>query len=77
MRCFDYCDVVGLFLLLFFFRLLTYSKVREIKVRAVLGGGDNDDAEVVILGRVVRWTDAGLEMEADTGCSYEGVVGCR
>ena len=33
----------------------------EIKVRAVLGGEEKDDKEVVILGRVVRWTPGGLE----------------
>jgi hypothetical protein len=37
----------------------------EIKVRAVLGWEVGDDKEVVILGRVVRWTREGLEYEAD------------
>ena len=37
----------------------------EIKVRAVMGGDEEDDKEVVILGRVVRWTEKGLEYEAD------------
>ena len=37
----------------------------EIKVRAILGPQDKDDKEVVILGRVVRWTDKGIEYEAD------------
>lgn len=37
----------------------------EIKVRAVLGPEVKDDNEVVILGRVVRWTDEGVEFEAD------------
>ena len=32
----------------------------EIKVRAVLGPDATDDKEVVILGRIVRWTDRGL-----------------
>ena len=37
----------------------------EIKVRAILGMDDYDDKEVVILGRVVRWTKDGIEYEAD------------
>ena len=37
----------------------------EIKVRAVMGEDEEDDKEVVILGRVVRWTEKGLEYEAD------------
>ena len=37
----------------------------EIKVRAVLGSGVNDDKEAVILGRIVRWRDEGIEFEAD------------
>ena len=37
----------------------------EIKVRAILGPGDKDDKEVVILGRRVRWTPKGIEYEAD------------
>ena len=37
----------------------------EIKVRAMLGGDEKDDKEVVILGRIVRWTEGGLEYEAD------------
>eukprot|EP00973_Karenia_brevis_P016569 2268228-Karenia_brevis.AAC.1 len=37
----------------------------EIKVRAVLGPEENDDKEVTILGRLVRWTDECLEYEAD------------
>ena len=37
----------------------------EIKVRAVMGGEEGDDKEVVILGRVVQWTKEGLEYEAD------------
>eukprot|EP00973_Karenia_brevis_P010048 1360936-Karenia_brevis.AAC.1 len=37
----------------------------EIKVRAVLGPEDKDDKEVSILGRLVRWTDEGIEYEAD------------
>ena len=37
----------------------------DIKVRAILGGDDWDDKEVVILGRVVRWKEDGIEYEAD------------
>eukprot|EP00973_Karenia_brevis_P071705 9963982-Karenia_brevis.AAC.1 len=37
----------------------------EIKVRAVLGPEEKDDKEVTILGRFVRWTDEGIEYEAD------------
>lgn len=37
----------------------------QIKVRAVMGPEDADDKEVVILGRLVRWQDKGVEFEAD------------
>eukprot|EP00973_Karenia_brevis_P076822 10668793-Karenia_brevis.AAC.1 len=37
----------------------------EIKVRAVLGPEEGDDKEVTILGRSVRWTNEGIEYEAD------------
>jgi len=37
----------------------------EIKIRAVLGMDPDDDKEVVILGRVVRWMENGIEYEAD------------
>eukprot|EP00973_Karenia_brevis_P014380 1958437-Karenia_brevis.AAC.1 len=37
----------------------------EIKVRAVLGPEEKDDNEVTILGRLVRWTNEGIEYEAD------------
>ena len=37
----------------------------EIKVRAVLGDGPHFDKEVVMLGRTVRWTQSGVEIEAD------------
>jgi len=33
----------------------------EIKVRAILGSDPMDDKEVVILGRIVRWTHHGIE----------------
>ena len=36
-----------------------------IKVRAILGPESNDDKEVTILGRVVRWKSWGIECEAD------------
>ena len=41
------------------------AKWFEIKVRAVLGPEEKDDKEVVILGRMVRWTSRGIEFEAD------------
>ena len=37
----------------------------EIKVRARLGPDEKDDKEVVLLGRVIRWKDWGIEYEAD------------
>ena len=37
----------------------------EIKVRGVLGPEVGDDKEIVILGRTVRWTEEGVEFEAD------------
>ena len=37
----------------------------EIKIRATLGPDEHDDKEAVILGRIVRWTAAGVEFEAD------------
>jgi hypothetical protein len=37
----------------------------EIKVRAKLGPEDDDDKEVTILGRTVRWKAWGIEYEAD------------
>ena len=40
-------------------------KCFEIKVRAVLGDGPDCDEEVTMLGRQVRWTQQGVEMEAD------------
>ena len=36
----------------------------EIKVRAILGNDTGDDKEVVLLGRVLRWTASGIEYEA-------------
>eukprot|EP00973_Karenia_brevis_P067973 9456053-Karenia_brevis.AAC.1 len=37
----------------------------EIKLRAVLGPESGDDKEVVMLGRLVRWTENGIEYQAD------------
>ncbi len=37
----------------------------EIKVRAMMGLDANDDKEVVILGRTVRWLEDRNEYEAD------------
>ena len=37
----------------------------EIKFRGIMGSGLEDIKEVVILGRLLRWTDEGLEYEAD------------
>ena len=37
----------------------------DIKVRAILGEDPEDDKEVTILGRIVRWTSNGSEFEAD------------
>jgi hypothetical protein len=37
----------------------------EIKVRAILGKNPGDDKEVVILNRTVRWTQEGIEYQAD------------
>ena len=36
-----------------------------IKVRAALGMDNGDDKEVTILGREVKWTEEGIEYEAD------------
>ena len=36
-----------------------------MKKRPVLGGKNEQDKEVANLGRVVRWTDGGIEFEAD------------
>ena len=37
----------------------------EVKVRAVLGEGVEDEKEVTVLGRTVRWQPWGIEYEAD------------
>lgn len=37
----------------------------EVKVRARLGPGANDDQEVIVLGRLVSWRRWGIEYKAD------------
>ena len=37
----------------------------EIKVRAMLGPESDDDKQVTHLGRQIRWTQNGIEFEAD------------
>ena len=37
----------------------------EVKVKARLGGGESDDKEVNILGRIIKWTEEGVEYQAD------------
>ena len=37
----------------------------EVKVRGRLGSGKDDDKSIRILNRIVRWTEAGLRIEAD------------
>ena len=44
----------------------------EIKVRGTLGPDSSDDKEISILGRQVRWTDRGIEFEADHGLPRRG-----
>ena len=39
----------------------------DIKDRGTMGSGKGEIKEVVILGRVVRWTEGGIEYEADAG----------
>ncbi len=41
------------------------EKHYELREPHRLGPGPGDDHEALVLNRVVRWTDAGLEMEAD------------
>ena len=41
------------------------TKWFDIKVRGLLGPDEGGDKEVVILGRVVRYKDWGIEYEAD------------
>ena len=37
----------------------------EVKVRGMLGHDEKDNKEIIILGRTLRWTQDGLEYEAD------------
>ena len=37
----------------------------EIKMRGLMGSGMKDCREICILGRTLRWTEEGLEYEAD------------
>ena len=37
----------------------------DIIVRGILGMDQKDDKEMVILGRIVRWTEEGILYEAD------------
>ena len=37
----------------------------EVKVRARLGPGEDDDKEATLLGRILRWHDWGISCEAD------------
>ena len=40
-------------------------EVYELKVRGMLGDEENDDKEITILNRTLRWTAEGLEYMAD------------
>lgn len=37
----------------------------EVKVRAGLGREAGDDKDIVVIGRIVRWTREGVELAAD------------
>ena len=37
----------------------------EIKVRGIMGPDEGDVKEIIVLGRIVRWTHKGIEYEAD------------
>ena len=41
------------------------AKAYELTRGGRLGPGEEDDREATVLNRVVRWTQAGLEYEAD------------
>ena len=43
----------------------TLKKLYELTVGGRLGLGPIDDKEIIVLGRVIRWTDEGIEYEAD------------
>ena len=49
----------------------------ELTVGARLGPGKADDKEGLVLNRVVRWTSAGLEYEADPRQAEKLVVECK
>ena len=38
----------------------------DVKVRGIPGSGRRDVEEIEILGRTLRWTEKGLEHEAET-----------
>ena len=44
---------------------VTMAEWYEIKDRGIMGSEMNEQKEVTILGRTVRWTEAGIEYEAD------------
>ena len=37
----------------------------DIKVRGILGSDQHDDKDIVILGRIVNWTNTGIRYQAD------------
>ena len=41
------------------------KSIYELKVRGILGDGPDDDEEITILNRTLRWTAEGLEYRAD------------
>ena len=43
----------------------TFKKSYELSVGGRLGPGPTDGKETIVLGRVIRWTDEGIEYEAD------------
>ena len=43
----------------------TLRESYELTVGGRLGPGPKDDKEAIVLGRVIRWTDQGIEYEAD------------
>ena len=43
----------------------SFGKCFEIKVRGILGPDNRDEKEIRILNRIVRWTQDGIEYEAD------------
>lgn len=44
----------------------------EVKVRFVLGREADDDKDIVVLGRMVRWTQDDVELEADERPRWSG-----